>query len=96
MNFLDKNEVKGENSFSKNIKKEQTLVSDLAAKEEQLNKENSNTNNINNSQNLKQTTVDNSNNRNIKNNKNYGNSKFGQAQNYLDVGPFVPAGSNFE
>jgi len=40
--------------------------------------------------------VDNSNIKNVKNNKNYGNSKNGSTHNNLDIGPFIPAGSNFE
>lgn len=96
MNLVEKKEGKRENSYKEGLKKQPSVMSDLVAKEEQLKKENSNLNNISNNQNIKQTMVDNSNNRNIKNNKNYGNSKLGMSQNQQDIGPFVPAGSNFE
>jgi len=68
-------------------------MSELVAKEEQLKKENGIFKN--NNLTVKQI-VDNSNNKNIKNNKNYGNSKNGLTHNNLDIGPFIPAGSNFE
>ncbi len=93
MNLVEKKEAKGENSNKESLRKQQSVMSDLIAKEEQLKKEN---NNSNNNLNLKQLMVDNSNNRNNKNPKNFGNSKLGIDKNTIDIGPFVPAGSNFE
>lgn len=93
MNLVEKKEGKGENPNKESLKKEQNIMSDIIAKEEQVKKENSN---ANNNMNLKQSMGDNTNNRNTKNPKNFGNSKLGLDKNNIDIGPFVPAGSNFE
>ncbi len=88
MNLVEK---KDENTIRDNLVNRQTMIIDLN-KEEQFKKDIASL--INNNQNLKQ--IIDPINRNIKNNKNYGTSKNGIAQNIVDVGPFVPAGSNFE
>lgn len=92
MNLIDKKEGKSDNTLNKeSFKKQTTMISELVAKEELSRKDV-----VNSNQNFKSTILGDNQIRNVKNNKNYGNSKFGLNQNNVDIGPFVPAGSNFE